>query len=461
MRSLYSTFVIATLVVMSVSALLAFMLSNAYYQHFLKQQNDEKYTNITMEITEYIEGQEAIDLHEHLKFISNIGYQLKLIGEDGTTSSYGKPFRTPYIDGAIIESVLSGEVYHGIANFPRETFVTGFFANELENSIGVTFEHNRTNYALFLRPDITLHFHEMRLLFAWLLGLTIIFSLIFELILAKHLIKPLTELNEATKKIKKGEYAFSFDFHRKDEIGELASSFHDMSNQLVELDNMRNEFISNISHDIQSPLSNINGYTELLQNDGLTNGQKGEYLSIIREESDRLSSLTSQLLLLSSINQIKKLRKKEKFSIADQIRSLIIKYKWRIMDKDITIEYTLPDVIYSGDPALLLSVWDNLLSNAVKYNKSGGSISIDIKEEQNYINIIFRDSGVGISSTHQKSIFERFYRVDASRTKEINGTGLGLAIVEKVVALHGGSVLVDSEKDVGSTFIIRLPLTKV
>ncbi len=455
MRSLYSTFVVFTMVVMFVSALFAFMLSNAYYQHVLKEQNDEKYTRISLEIVEYIQGKEAI--HEHLEFIATIGYQLKLLGDDGTVTAYGNPFRSSDIEVSIIENVLRGEIYHGIAQFPKETFVTGFFANELANSIGVPFIHNGVNYALFLRPDLTLHFNEMRYLFAWLLGLTIVFSLVFQLILAKYLIQPLSKLNEATKKIKQGNFSVTLDVRRKDEVGELASSFQEMSNQLGELESMRNEFISNVSHDIQSPLANINGYTELLGNDNLTREQKQEYLLIIKEEANRLSSLTSQLLLLSSINQMTALRVKESFLLSDQIKSLIKKYRWRLIDENISLQYALPDVSFTGDPSLLLSVWENLMSNAVKYNKEGGSISITIEEGNDFINIVFKDTGIGLSTAQQKSIFERFYRADLSRTKEVEGTGLGLAIATKIVSLHGGEILVTSEKGEGTTFTVRLP----
>lgn len=460
-RSLYSTFVFVTLIVMVVSALFAFMLSNAYYQHVLKQQNDEKYTKISLEIVNYIEGKEQINLHEHLELIASIGYQIKLTGQDGSTIFFGKPFRSIDIDPQIIDHVLKGEIYHGIAYFPRETFVTGFFANELENSIGVSFKHKEREYALFLRPDLTLHFNEMRFLFAWLLVLTIIFSLFFELILAKYLIQPLSKLNEATKKIKQGDFSLTLDFKRNDEIGELASSFQDMSNQLGKLDDMRNEFISNISHDIQSPLSNINGYTEMLRKDHLTSEQKEEYLSIIREESSRLSSLTSQLLLLSSINQITELREKKRFSISNQIISLISKYKWKLLDKEIAIQYSLPNTTYTGDESLLLSVWENLLSNAVKYNKKGGNITLEIKEDIEYIYVVFQDSGIGLSTSQQKNIFERFYRADSSRTKDVEGSGLGLAIASKVVTLHNGEILVESGKGVGTTFTVRLPKIKM
>ncbi len=457
MRSLYSTFVVVTLGVMVVSGVFAFLLANSYYQQVLKPQNDEKYTEISLDVAAYIEAQEGIILDDHLELIANMGYQLKIVDEEGSSAFYGQPFREKSLGESTVSSVLAGETYHGIAMFPSETFVTGFFANELQNSIGVPVHHNGERYALFLRPDLTLHFNEMRFLFAWLLGLTIVFSLIFELILAKYLIKPLSELNKATKDVGEGNFDLSFDFKRKDEIGELATSFQDMSNQLAQVENMRHEFISNVSHDIQSPLSNINGYTELLESSDLTTEQKKEYLEVIREETNRLSSLTSQLLVLSSLNQLTDLRGKEEFSLSEQITSLIKKYQWQLFDKEITLQYSLPDTVYTGDPSLLISVWDNLLSNAVKYNQQGGSILIELQEEEHYIDVVFQDTGIGLTSEQKENIFERFYRADTSRTKEVGGTGLGLAIAAKIVALHDGEIQVDSEKNQGTTFTIKLP----
>ncbi|WP_078380459.1 sensor histidine kinase [Sutcliffiella halmapala] len=460
MRSLYSKFVLFTLVIMIVSALLAFFLSNAYYQHVLKSQNDEKYTNISLNIAQYINTETNLELAKYFELLSNIGYQLMIVDTNGEAVFYGTSFRKDNLQADVIEPVLNGEIYHGMARFPKDTFVTGFFANETKNSIGVAIEHNDNKYAMFLRPNLKLLFNEMHFLFAWLLTLTVVFSLIFEITLAKYLIHPLSKLNKATKLVQIGKYPVVLSVNRKDEIGELASSFQDMSKQLAQLDDMRNEFISNISHDIQSPLSNIKGYASLLEKASLKKEEE-EYLTVIQQEADRLSSLTSQLLTISNLNQLKELRIEEEVHIAQQLKELMKKYQWKLSEKEISIQLLLKDVTIKGDSSLLLSMWDNLLSNAIKYNKQEGSIAIAIQTIKDSIEVTFKDTGIGLTSEQKGKIFDRFYRADVSRSSNVEGSGLGLAIVRKIVELHRGTITIQSKLNEGTTITVILPDKKM
>ncbi|KGA98150.1 membrane protein [Alkalihalobacillus alcalophilus ATCC 27647 = CGMCC 1.3604] len=445
-----------TLVIMLISGLLAFFLSNVYYQHFLKEQNDQKYTEIALEVADYLSEQS--ELHQSLDFLAATGYQLRLFNLEGQSWQFGQPFRDETMEEAKIKLVLNGEIFHGIAHFPSETFVTGFFANELRNSIGVPVEHEGEQYALFLRPDIKLHFSEMHYLFAWLLGFTIVFSLILEMTLAHYLIRPLSKLNQATKAVQKGEFDVKLDFKRQDEIGELATSFQDMTKQLAEAEDMRNEFISSISHDIQSPLSNINGYTSLLENKALSTEEKSQHLQVIRSETERLSSLTSQLLVLSSLNQMEQPRHKENFSLSEQVKSVIKGYQWKLSEKEILLQYHLSEVEFTGDRAMCMSVWDNLMSNAIKYNHQGGEIRIELKAEEHHVLLTIEDTGIGLTELEKERMFERFYRADPSRTMEIEGAGLGLAIVKKVVDLHSGELKVHSKQGKGTSITVILPI---
>ena len=199
MRSLYVKFVWITIGIMIFSSVIAFFISNTYYQQKLKPENDEKNTEIALNIAEFTEQHPEVNLHDYLENISSIGYQLYLVDESGDETSFGAPFREYNLSKSAVEQVLSGNVFHGILNFPQETFVTGFFANELKNTIGVPLAHNDENYALFLRPDIKLLFNEMHILFGWLLALTILLSIIMVLFSTKYLVKPISKLTTATK----------------------------------------------------------------------------------------------------------------------------------------------------------------------------------------------------------------------------------------------------------------------
>lgn len=442
---------------MFLSSLLSFMFSNSYYQHKLKSDNDEKNTEIALAIADYIENQPNVYLESYLENISTIGYQIFLIDEIGGETYYGAPFREKTLPKQTKNLVLSGKVYHGIAEFPQETFVTGFFANELTNTIGVPFKHNNKQYALFIRPNIKLLFNEMHVLLAWLLIFTIVLSIILVLISTKYLVHPISKLTTATKELSEGNFSIKLDIDREDEIGNLATSFTNMAKQLEKLDEMKNEFIGNISHDIQSPLANIKGYVNLLEHNALNENEKYHYVSIINKEINRLSDLTKHLLLLASLDRQERLLKKTTFLLSRQLKEIIYNYQWLIHEREIMISYSLPDIYIKGDPSLLYNVWDNLLTNAIKYNKDHGSIDVLIIESDKNIKVRFRDSGIGLSEGAKERIFDRFYREDSARTRTIEGMGLGLSIVASIVKLHDGSIKVESKKGIGSTFTVYLP----
>lgn len=458
MKSLYTKFVVITIGIMVLSGVIGFLISNTYYQHKLKPENDEKNTKIALNIVAFIEGHPEINLKEYLQNLSSIGYQLYLIDESGKEAYFGEPFRDTTLSSSSKKLVLNGEIYHGILYFPQETFVTGFFANELKNTIGVPFVHNEKNYALFLRPDIKLLFNEMHLLFGWLLVLMITLSILMVLLSTKYLVKPISKLTKATHSLSKGNFDVKLDINRHDEVGELAASFLKMAQKLEQIDEMRKEFTANISHDIQSPLSNIKGYANLLENESLSPEERGHYIETINGEIRRLSSLTTQLLLLASLDRNEDIVKRRPFNLGQQIKELVRNYQWLISEKGMTLSFSLPDKEIAGDPELLYTVWDNLLSNAIKYNHPDGSIEISVVSRGESIYITFEDTGIGMNEKEIERIFDRFYRVDTSRTRAIEGTGLGLSIAASIIHLHGGRIKVKSTEKKGTTFMVELPV---
>ena len=458
MKSLYVKFVVITIGIMLISSVVAFMLSNVYYHQKLKPVNDQKNTKIAQSIASFIDDNPNIGLNDYLENISELGYQIYIVDSRGTEIYYGAPFREKSLSAMEKESVLNGNIYHGMLYFPNKTFVTGFFANELKNTIGVPLKYKEKDYALFIRPDIKLLFNEMHYLFAWILLLSIVLSVIFVLFSTKYLIKPITKLTQATKSLAVGQFQVNLTMKRKDELGELTASFVSMAKKLEQMEDVRKEFISNVSHDIQSPLSNIKGYANLLENKALTDEERTKYISIINGEIERLSVLTKQLLLLASLDRDEDIMKKKHYNLGKQLKELVSHYQWLISDKEIMLSYSIPDIEIYADPSLLNNVWDNLLSNAIKYNKQNGSIDISAIEEDGAVTVKFEDTGIGMKQSELKRIFDRFYRADIARTREVEGAGLGLSIVDNIVKLHGGHVTVNSQESKGTTFIVRIPV---
>jgi signal transduction histidine kinase len=455
MKSLYFKFAVTTISIMLLSGLISFLLSNYYYQINLKQKNDEKISNFASEVSHYINHHDEIDLTKYIEHIGLLGYQIYIVDEQGETQFFGSAYRDKDLPASIVDKVLNGDTYHGIKHFPHNLFVTGFFANELKNTIGVPFEFEGKDYALFIRPDIKLFFNEMHLLFAFMLALTIALSIVLVLISTKYLIRPISKLNSATKDIANGNFSISLDITRKDEIGDLAASFDDMTKKLAKVEEMRKELISNISHDIQSPLSNMRGYVNLL--DASSAEERSHYIEILNTEINRLSSLTKQMLLLSTIESKKEIMEVKEFDLGDQLKKVISQYQWQLSEKGIMVSYSSSNVMIKGDPSLLYTVWENLLTNAIKYNHEYGEIEIAAQEKDSRVLVSMKDTGIGLEPNQVKRIYDRFYRGDHSRTRSVDGTGLGLSIVQSVVEMHSGEISVESVEGKGTVFYVSLP----
>lgn len=458
MRTLYLRFAVITVLIMLLSGVIAFLISNVYYQVKLKPYNDQKITRIAENIASFSKNHPEVNLDDYLQNISNLGFQIYLMDQDHNKKSYGKSFSRLNLDVDIMEQVLNGTTYHGIIQFPKKAFITGFFDDELRNTIGVPIENNGSRYALFMRPNIEHQFGEMRIFFAVLVALTIGLSVLLVFIGTYYIVKPIRVLTGATKKITQGEYNIQLHVNRKDEIGKLARYFTQMARNLERLEAMRQEFVSNVSHEIQSPLASILGFSQTLQSEKLSDSQRIHYLSIIEKESRRLSLLSKQLLTLASLDKEDGGLEQNMFDLSDQIKQVVFMTEWQWREKDLAIEMDLPSTTICADQKLLYQVWVNLITNSVKFTESGGTISLKIDNTpKKEIQVTIQDTGIGIPENELSLIFDRFHKVDKARKRDQSGSGLGLSITKKIVELHHGLVEVTSQIGTGTTFIVHLP----
>lgn len=273
-----------------------------------------------------------------------------------------------------------------------------------------------------------------------------------------HVVRPITRLTTATKRISKGRYDIKLNTWRRDEIGQLASHFMIMSRELERTNRARQEFVANVSHEIESPLTSIQGFAQALKDSTLPEDERLQYLNIIDQESHRLSLLSKQLLTLSSLDYDPNSLQKKSTDLRAQLRQVVQIMEWRLTEKQLAVRLNLADISVLGDSNLLFQVWMNLLSNAIKYTPAEGSIMISAKlVEQNCI-VSVSDTGEGISAEELPLIFDRFYKVDRARTHETHSSGLGLAISQKIVEAHNGTIEVTSTLGEGTTFTVTLPL---
>lgn len=457
MKSLYSKFVVVTLAIMVGSATLGFLLVNTYYQQQLKEQNDLKNVGIAQEMAAFIERNPNVPLEESLEVFGSSGYQLFLANAAGNSDFYGGPFRESSLPTSAKEAVLNGDIYHGMRDLPKETFVTGFFSNELTNTVGVPVTYKDESYALFIRPNIKMLFTEVHLLLGGLAAAMLIFSLLAMLIVARRMIQPITVLTEATRKMANESFDEPIAISSKDEIGQLAKSFQIMADRLKETDQVRKDFMSHVSHDFQSPLQNIQGYAQLLADESITQTDRTHYAKIVELESKRLSALTKQLLYLTSLDHQSYQPTVKSVSIKEQIERTIRQNEWRFEELQLDVRMDMPELQTQGNPDMLMQLWENLITNAVKYNQPNGFIHIKGYELNNELHLTIKDSGIGMTAQQAEKAFDRFYRADLSRTREKEGTGLGLAIVSEIVKRHRGFVEIESELGVGTLIHITLP----
>ncbi|GAA0133290.1 HAMP domain-containing sensor histidine kinase [Paenibacillus sp. YSY-4.3] len=457
MKSLYLRIVITTIFVMILSFLIAFVGSNLYYQHLLKPFNDQKITAMAKSISTFYEQNPELDPVSYFSHVGELGYQMYLVPPFEHGSFYGDPFRETKLDDAIVQSVLRGEEYHGVSKFSTGPFVTGFFDNVLINTVGVPVHAAGQDYALFVRPNVGVLFGELRIFFAVLVVLSVLLSILFVIISTRYIVNPIVKLTEATKTLAQGNYNIQLEVKRRDEIGKLAGTFMQMAKSLEQLDQMRQEFVSNVSHEIQSPLASIQGFSHTLQSADLPEEQKKRYLAIIENESRRMSQLGKQLLMLASLDKEETILDKQLFDMSAQIRQVLFMLEWSWREKELAVELDLPPAFIVGDDKLLHQVWINLITNSIKYTEPGGTIAIRLRQTEAECRVDIEDTGIGIAESDLPYVFNRFYRVDRARDRKEGSSGLGLAITQKIVELHQGRIEAASELGKGTTFHITLP----
>jgi two-component system phosphate regulon sensor histidine kinase PhoR len=231
--------------------------------------------------------------------------------------------------------------------------------------------------------------------------------------------------------------------------------------ELRRLESMRREFVANVSHELRTPLTSIKGFVETILNGKINDAALVErFLTIVNGETDRMVSLINDLLDLTQIESRRKRLVFEEVNIKEIFDDTITILSSKAEEREIVVENQLDDLIVLGDPKLLRQVSINLVDNAIKYNKNGGRVWIDAVVNEGIAQISVKDTGFGIPSEHLERIFERFYRVDKGRSRQMGGTGLGLSIVKHIVERHKGRIWVENEYEQGTKITFTLKAAK-
>jgi two-component system, OmpR family, phosphate regulon sensor histidine kinase PhoR len=296
----------------------------------------------------------------------------------------------------------------------------------------------------------------------FMIGLALIGSLVQQ---EKHTF--MNELIHALRRISTGDYRVNLDLgyarqekrHQKNPFVKLVNSINDMAANLQAMEAMRQEFISNVSHEIGSPLTSIIGFARALKNGGLTEEQRDRYLDIIETECVRLSRLSDNLLKLAILDSEAHVIQPTVYRLDRQLRSLILANEPQWQAKQLDVDYEAESVEIRADEDLMSQVWMNLLHNAIKFTPDGGRIRISLARQGERAIVRIADSGCGVAEEDLPRIFERFYKADQSRSSSAGGSGLGLSIASTIVGMHQGDVSASSKPGEGTEFTVRLPMS--
>ncbi|OVE76517.1 hypothetical protein BVX98_05930 [bacterium F11] len=298
----------------------------------------------------------------------------------------------------------------------------------------------------------------------WAMVIVLVMGLWMALSLSRRLTKPIHHLTEGAKAIGQGQLETQIPVTTTDELGFLAQEFNYMAEKLKELDKLKDDFVSSVSHELRSPLSAISGYVELLQSRPLQEipeEKRNKALVIIRESTDRLAQFINDILDLARIEAGHIEIHRNRFKINKLAEDVFGLFQPLLEKKgirwSIDVPAMVPQVNVDGDK--IRQVLTNLISNALKFTPSGGTIRLYAKNQNEFVQISVKDTGIGISEKDRKTVFEKFVQVQKGRETVTGpkGTGLGLAIAKGIVESHGGTIWLESELRKGTTVHFTLP----
>lgn len=441
-KTLYLRLVLTFLAVILIAILTSSLISLAVYEKELDELQRSEITAIGENIIRVYEQSKYPELNSFTRNMEALtANPILLFNEAGQLITDDKGPHT--IPQDAIQTVLGGQRY-----LPPD-------GSDLE-FIGMPLPMQDKPYALFLLPS-SKNEETITQLFLTVLALVLVTGSICYLIAARYLVKPLKTLTEATNQLAKGNFEVDVNINRSDELGALAHSFRQMAGELRQLEQMRQDFVSNVSHEIQSPLTSITGFAKALKCEHLAAADNRErYIDIILTESERLSRLSDQLLSLVSLESNHHPFTATTFHLDEQIRQVVVRSEPLWSSKNILIDLKLPEAVkINADQDHLNQVWMNLLGNSIKFTPQGGQIQIELTANRNEYAVTITDTGIGIPPEELNHIFVRFYKTDRSRSGK--GNGLGLAIVKQIITIHHGTIEVKSTVGKGTEITVTLP----
>lgn len=463
-KALYVKFIFAYVLLALMAVFIVAALGGPLVEkHLTDRYASHAYNTLTTYAADHTEelqrrGSSLKELYLSLNSLTS-GYNgdARVIGPDGTELiNTAKSFDPEN------PSVISGFDYtrFGPQYYEESKFFHQYTENHLNVMVPVTYHMSTTCY-LEISIPMTLIFTERDELLGDIYVVTLVnfvLSLVLLLIFTLSVERPLMKITEGAREFSNGNLDHRINIHSNDEMGYLADTMNFMADELRKNNDYQKKFISNISHDLRSPLTSIKGFSEAMIDGTIPPELHEKYLKIIVGESDRLVKLTREVLALNQMDSDQIALTVEDFDINAMLKKTASVFEGSCRKKKITIQLVLSGevLMVNADKERIEQVVYNLLDNAIKFSEKNSSVKLETTQKRGKIYVSVKDEGCGISKEHLPKIWDRFYKADSSRGKDRSGTGLGLSIVKEIITAHGQTITVVSTENVGTEFVFTL-----
>ena len=289
-----------------------------------------------------------------------------------------------------------------------------------------------------------------------LLLISLIIGWVVSFFVGKIMLNPIKMVQKAMNQVVDGNFNVEIEENAwVDEMEDIFHVFNLMMREIRSTEVIQTDFVSNVSHEFKTPLTAIEGYATLLQDDQLSEEERKEYIERILRNTSRMSEMVGNILLLSKLDNQAIEYQNVMFDLAEQIRQTIVLLEPKWSEKQVEFDVDMEEIQYFGNEGITARIWSNLIGNAVKFSPEKGKITLRLSRHNGYVCFTIADEGKGVDEKAIKYIFDKFYQSDTSRKQE--GNGLGLALVKKILDVNGGEVEVENLEPCGCKFIVRLP----
>lgn len=434
----YSIIIIASFLIFI--TLLLFLIHNSLYNKFA-----DTYNHQLTQIETFIAEENR--LPDTSSLITHYDYNIYIADASDVENSDRLP---PYLKNVLQDILASGEKVTSNDRYNGELhYVIGSPLKAPESSEKFVFLMDFGNL------DHT--YREFIIIILLTLFITVCIATFIIWIISRKITAPLTKLNQASVEYAKGNFTEKVQYNSDDEIGELTAAFNHMASQLNLLEERRKEFLSNVSHDLRTPLTSLKGFLIAFRDGTIPDSKKDYYYHLMERETERMIKMVNDTLTLSRLEENYMTLNRRGYSLTEQVEEVISKAEPIYRKKNLMIilnDDGDKNIVYA-DREKMEQVIINLLQNAVNFSTAGEQIVIDLKSRGDKVHFKITDTGAGIKEEDISRIWERFYKADVARTDR-SGTGIGLAIVKQITTLHGFDVKVTSSSEKGTTFEITM-----